>query len=37
MPSGVQRSRGCGRVIRLGEDGYSEGPEGYRCEDCFEE
>ena len=25
------------RVIRLGEDGYSLGPEGHRCEDCFEE
>jgi len=21
----------------LSEDGYSEGPDGYRCEDCFED
>ncbi len=27
----------CGRVIGLGEDGYSQGPNGYRCEDCFED
>jgi tRNA(Ile2) C34 agmatinyltransferase TiaS len=27
----------CGRVIALGEDAYSEGPNGYRCEGCFEE
>jgi len=27
----------CGRVIVLSEDGYSEGPDGYRCEDCFED
>ena len=27
----------CGRVIVLGEDAYSEGPNGYRCEGCFEE
>jgi len=27
----------CGRVIVLGEDGYSTGPDGYRCEDCFED
>jgi hypothetical protein len=25
----------CGRVIRLGKDGYEVGPEGYRCEGCF--
>jgi hypothetical protein len=28
---------GCGRVIRLGEDGYSIGPNGHRCDDCFED
>jgi hypothetical protein len=27
----------CGRVIVLGEEGYSVGPEGYRCEACFED
>ena len=31
------RCRGCGRVIVLGEEGYSHGPNGYRCEDCFED
>ncbi len=25
---------GCGAIIRLGEDGYSRGPDGYRCEVC---
>jgi hypothetical protein len=25
---------GCGSIIRLGEDGYSLGPEGYRCDTC---
>jgi hypothetical protein len=28
---------GCGKTITLGTDGYSVGPEGYRCEDCFED
>ena len=28
---------GCGRVIALAADGYSVGPEGYRCADCFED
>ena len=28
---------GCGRVIVLGTDGSSVGPEGYRCEECFED
>jgi hypothetical protein len=27
----------CGRVIVLSQDGYSDGPDGYRCEDCFED
>ena len=31
------RCGGCGRVIVLGEEGYSHGRNGYRCEDCFEE
>jgi hypothetical protein len=25
---------GCGTIIRLSEDGYSRGPDGYRCEAC---
>ena len=28
---------GCGKTIALGTDGYSVGPEGYRCEACFED
>jgi len=28
---------GCGRVIRLGSDGYVIGPGGYRCEECYED
>ncbi len=28
---------GCGKVITLSENGYSVGPEGYRCEGCFED
>lgn len=29
---------GCGRVIKLGTDGYAAHPDGtYRCEDCFED
>jgi hypothetical protein len=31
------KCRVCGRVIRLGTDGHVTGPEGYCCEDCFEE
>jgi hypothetical protein len=27
----------CGQVIVLAEGGYSQGPEGYICEDCLEE
>jgi hypothetical protein len=27
----------CGKVITLGVEGYSDGPEGYRCEACFED
>ena len=26
----------CGQVIKLGAEGYAEGPEGYTCEDCLE-
>ena len=25
---------GCGTIISLGEDGYSRGPDGYRCDAC---
>jgi hypothetical protein len=25
---------GCGKIISLGEDGYSRGPDGYRCDAC---
>jgi hypothetical protein len=25
---------GCGTIINLSEDGYSHGPDGYRCEVC---
>jgi hypothetical protein len=27
---------GCGTIISLSEDGYSHGPEGYRCDACTE-
>ena len=28
---------GCGKLIVLSTDGYSVGPEGYRCEECLED